>query len=111
MPAHVCDPASTLLVISKGEAIKALADRFNPGKAQHAALEAAYPVCAEVPPIKQDRHSHCHDDARRATGEQSFRKMGRTSTARCIFCIFHSKAGPENMFEKSLQQRRHSSVP
>jgi hypothetical protein len=64
-PAHGGDPARAFLLVSKGEPIKVLPYRSDPGEAQHAPLKSAQAVRAKVPAIKQHRHSHGHNDASR----------------------------------------------
>src|ERR1044071_7870625 len=111
MPTHVLDPACTSLVVGKRKPVKALTDRFHAGKAQHASFETAHSVCTKIPTIKQGWHPHCDDDAGRTASEQPFRKMGRVPTPGGVRGICHRKARAENVFQKSLQERRHGSVP
>ena len=107
VPAHVFDPASAFLIVSEGEAIKALADRLDPGEAQHTALETAYPVCAKVPTIKQHRNIPIVTTMRAERPASS--RLGKREASRPpadILGVFHGKARPEKVFEKSLRRAR-----
>jgi len=106
MRAHVLDPACALLVVSKGQSIEAFTDRLDPGEAQHTALETAHSVCTELLTVKQGWHTHRDNNAGRAANKEPFRKMGCVSIPSWILRVFQGKGGPENVFEKSLQEPR-----
>ena len=96
------DPPAAVLVLD--EADQRAADRRDADEAQDVALERADRVRAEVPAVEQRRHSHRHDDARRASAAATSRRPSRGGSPT-------AKPGPRDLLEESLDQRRHVAEP